>query len=183
LLGRLVTPPDGARDDPATSAGTGHDLTGRLAAPPGRAGTGPAGTRPADRLAAAYARELALRNAMALLSGPAGLASRLRTTRLTGPAASISLPLDVGTATETIPPHLRRAVILRDQRCSFAGCRRRPAACQVHHVIPRSEGGSTSLDNLTLVCRFHHLIAIHQWGWRLILNADGTKTAISPDGR
>ncbi len=35
---------------------------------------------------------------------------------------------------------------------------------------------------MTLGCLFHHLIAIHIWGWKLILNADGTKTAISPDG-
>jgi hypothetical protein len=24
---------------------------------------------------------------------------------------------------------------------------------------------------------------VHAWGWKLILNADGTKTAISGDGR
>jgi hypothetical protein len=119
--------------------------------------------------------------AVALLSGPAGLASRLRTTRLTGPAAAISLPLDVGTATDTIPPHLRRAVIHRDQHCAFPGCTQPPAASQVHHIIPRSEGGPTSLTNLLLTCTFHHLIAIHQWGWTVVLNADGTKTAISPN--
>jgi hypothetical protein len=42
-------------------------------------------------------------------SAPGGLASVLRTG--TPAAASISLPLDVGTATDTIPPHLRRAII------------------------------------------------------------------------
>jgi hypothetical protein len=121
-------------------------------------------------------------NAVALLSGPAGLASRLRTGFfLAGPAASISLPLDVGTATDTIPPHLRRAVILRDQHCGFPGCT--TTECQVHHIIPLSEGGATCLENLTLACTFHHLIAVHAWGWKLILNADGTKTAISRDGR
>ena len=142
---------------------------------------GPGSPLAAARLGPAYARELILRTAIALLSGPAGLASRLRTGRLTGPAASISLPLDVGAATETIPPHLRRAVILRDAHCTFPGCDQPPAACQVHHVIPRAQGGPTSLANLLLTCTFHHLIAIHQWGWTLILNADGTKTAISPD--
>jgi hypothetical protein len=100
---------------------------------------------------------------------------------LCGPAASISLPLDVGVATDTIPAHLRRAVILRDVHCGFPGCT--DPNCQVHHIIPVSEGGTTSLDNMTLGCLFHHLIAIHIWGWKLILNADGTKTAISPDGK
>jgi hypothetical protein len=25
-------------------------------------------------------------------------------------------------------------------------------------------------------CRFHHLIAIHRWGWTLVVNPDGTTT-------
>ena len=128
------------------------------------------------------ARDLILRGAIALLSGPGGLASRLRTGTLTGPAASISLPLDVGTSTDTIPPHLRRAVWLRDQgHCGFPGCEN--THCQVHHVIPRSEGGATRLADLVLGCTFHHLIAIHEWGWTLTVNPDGTKTATSPDGQ
>jgi HNH endonuclease len=72
-------------------------------------------------------------------------------------------------------------VITRDRHCAFPGCRQRPAACQVHHLIPRSQGGATALTNLVLACSFHHLIAIHRWGWRLALNSDGTTTAISPD--
>lgn len=141
---------------------------------------GQTGSLQAEGLAHGYARELVLANAVALLSGPTGLASRLRTSHLHGPAASISLPLDTGATTDTIPPHLRRAVILRDIHCAFPGCVE--PHCQVHHIIPRSEGGSTCLGNLALGCSFHHLIAIHKWGWKLILNADGTKTAISPDG-
>ncbi|HEX9034540.1 MAG TPA: HNH endonuclease signature motif containing protein, partial [Streptosporangiaceae bacterium] len=134
------------------------------------------------RLGPDFARDLILRNAVALLSGPGGLASRLRTSTLAGPAATISLPLDVGASGDTIPPQLRRAVILRDQHCGFPGCYVSAHACQVHHFVPVSEGGPTSLENLGLGCRFHHLVAIHQWGWKLVLNADGTKTAISPDG-
>jgi hypothetical protein len=77
---------------------------------------------------------------------------------------------------------MRRAVIARDRRCAFPGCRQRPARCQVHHLTPRSRGGPTALHNLALVCAFHHLIVIHRWGWTLRLNADGTTTATSPDG-
>jgi hypothetical protein len=32
-------------------------------------------------------------------------------------------------------------------------------------------------------CPFHHLIAVHRWGWTLALNPDGTTTATSPDGK
>jgi len=176
---------------PIVTGNVDHELLDKLAAdllssaggsgPASNPGPGGHGTPGAARLGADYARELILRNAVALLSGPGGLASRLRTGRLRGPAASISLPLDVGAATDTIPPHLRRAVILRDKHCGFPGCT--DTNCQVHHIIPLSEGGTTSLENSMLGCLFHHLIAIHTWGWKVILNADGTKTAISPDGK
>jgi hypothetical protein len=122
-----------------------------------------------------------LRHAADLLSGPAGLAAFLRTGLLDSAAGSISLPLDVGRATKTIPDHLRRAVIARDRCCRFPGCRQRPAACQAHHLTPRSHGGTTSLNNLILLCAFHHLTAIHRWGWHLTLHPDGTVTAVSPD--
>jgi hypothetical protein len=127
-------------------------------------------------------RDLILANAIALLSGPGGLASVLRTGTLPPPAASISLPLDVGSATDTIPPHLRRAVILRDQHCRGPGCTVPAAGCQVHHLTPRSQGGPTSLANLGLYCTFHHLVVIHQWGWAATLNPDGTTTMTSPHG-
>jgi HNH endonuclease len=127
--------------------------------------------------------DLFLQQAVAVLSGPTGLAAHLRTTA-GGPAAcGVSLPLDVGAVTATIPPHLRRAVITRDRHCAWPGCHQRPAACQVHHVIPRSQGGTTSLTNLVLLCPFHHLIMIHRQGWALALNADGTTTVTSPDGQ
>jgi len=127
-------------------------------------------------------RDLILANAVALLSGPGGLASVLRTGTLPKPAASVSLPLDVGTATDTIPPHLRRAVILRDRHCAAPGCLQPPSACQVHHLRPRNKGGATKLTGLILLCSFHHLIAVHTWGWTISLNADGTTTMTSPDG-
>jgi len=127
-------------------------------------------------------RDLILANAVALLSGPGHLASLLRTGSLPGPAASISLPLDLGAAADTIPPHLRRAVILRDGHCAAPGCLQPPAGCHVHHTTPRSQGGRTRLTDLILLCSFHHLIVVHTWGWTITLNPDGTTTMRSPDG-
>ncbi len=138
-----------------------------------------------DRAAAVDAnrvRGLIIANAVAILSGPGGLASELRTKTLAGPAASVSLPLDLGAATEVIPPHLRRAVILRDRHCAAPGCRTPPAGCQVHHIRPRSRGGLTKLSNLLLMCTFHHLIVIHRWNWSITLNPDGTTTMTNPSG-
>jgi Domain of unknown function (DUF222)/HNH endonuclease len=127
------------------------------------------------------ARQMIIARAVDVLSGPTGLAAYLRTGLLNGPAAAISLPLDVGTATETIPANLRRLVIGRDRCCRFPGCDQPALACQPHHIIPRSKGGRTSLKNLLLLCAFHHLIAVHRWGWELVLKPDGTVTATSPD--
>jgi hypothetical protein len=127
------------------------------------------------------ARRMILAATADLLSGPGGLASWLRTRLAPGTAASVSLPLDVGAVTETIPVHLRRAVAVRDRGCRFPGCDQPVAVCQPHHIIPRAQGGPTSLTNLILLCAFHHLVAIHRWGWSITLHPDGTVTATSPD--
>ncbi len=165
----LGTPDPGptAPDGWATSCGTSD---------PGTAGDGTAA------MASRAARQLLIADATALLSGPKGLAAWLRTSRLTGPPASASLPLDLGKPTETVPAWLRKAVILRDQHCGFPGCDVPPEYCHVHHIIPRADGGPTSLENCLLGCAFHHLIVVHRWGWQLSLNPDGTKTAVHPRG-
>ena len=124
-----------------------------------------------------------LRWAIEVVSGPAGLASRLRTRLLDGPLANPSLPLDIGVAGSDVPSHLRRALASRDRHCRFPGCREPALVCHPHHFISRREGGPTALHNLGLMCAFHHLIVIHTWGWRVALNPDGTVTAISPAGR
>jgi Domain of unknown function (DUF222)/HNH endonuclease len=142
--------------------------------------------RPAGALSPAARQRLQdslLRLGADLVSGPGGLASYLRSRLLGRPYTGTSQVLDMGAPTAEIPPHLRRAVILRDRHCSFPGCWQPPAACQVHHLIPRSKGGKTALGNLKLLCRFHHLIAIHRWGWTLTCHPDGTTTAAGPGGR
>ena len=138
---------------------------------------------PLNTAALAQLHNALLCRAADVLSGPAGLAAFLRGNYVAAgrPFANISLPLDVGNATEEIAAHLRRAVIRRDRCCRFPGCEQPPAACQVHHVRHRKDGGPTSLSNLILLCRFHHLIAVHRWGWAIALHPDGTVTATSPD--
>jgi hypothetical protein len=141
---------------------------------------GPAALSPQTR---ARLQDTLLRYAADVLSGPEGLAACLRTSLLDGRFPSVSLPLDVGAATNQVPEHIRRAVIARDQHCAAPGCWQPPAACHVHHLIPRSEGGTTSVGNCYLLCPFHHLVVIHRWGWTLTVKADGTTTLTSPDGK
>ena len=71
----------------------------------------------------------------------------------------------------------------RHPHCAFPGCDQPASVCDIHHIIPRSRGGPTRLANLVPLCGFHHLTAIHRWGWSLTLRSDGTTTATSPDGK
>jgi len=48
------------------------------------------------------------------------------------------------------------ALIARDRGCSFPGCDKPPEWCQRHHIVAWADGGQTDLDNLTLVCGYHH---------------------------
>jgi hypothetical protein len=115
-----------------------------------------------------------------LMSGPGGLASFLRRRQLGARLGGPSLPLDIGYS-ETIPAGIRNAVILRDRHCQWAGrCSQPAAACQVHHVKHKANGGKTSVRDCVLLCWFHHQIVIHRWGWTLVLNPDGTTTAWNP---
>jgi hypothetical protein len=164
---------------PATSAQPGATTDAFAPATPGQPGDADATRRARAERAA---RQLIVKAAADLLSGPGGLASYLRTRLAPDTVASVSLPLDVGTATEAIPVYLRRAVAVRDRGCRFPGCDQPVTACQPHHVVPRAQGGPTCLTNLLLLCTFHHLIAIHRWGWGIVLHPDGTVTATSPDG-
>jgi hypothetical protein len=129
----------------------------------------------------------ALRYAMArlavdLVSGPAGVAGILRRGLLDKPYNTPSLPLDIGYS-DSIPAHIRRAVLLRDRSCAWPRCGRPAVYCDVHHLRHKQDGGETSVANCALVCQFHHDVCIHRRGWQLTLRPDGTTEARSPDGR
>jgi hypothetical protein len=90
-----------------------------------------------------------------------------------------SEPIDVGRCTRTIPPALRRALVVRDKRCRFPGCDRPPDWCDGHHLIHWVDGGETSLANTCLLCRRHHRF-VHEVGWQLSWGAEGEIIAIKP---
>ena len=52
----------------------------------------------------------------------------------------------------------RRALAARDRGCAVRGCTRPPAMCDAHHLTHRADGGATTLDNLVLLCRRHHVL-------------------------
>ena len=73
-----------------------------------------------------------------------------------------SQPLEVGRKTKVVPPALRRAVAVRDGGCAFPGCDRPSSWCDAHHVRHWADGGTTSIDNLVLLCRRHHRLVHHR---------------------
>ena len=81
---------------------------------------------------------------------------------------SDSQPLDVGRATRVVPVGMRRALIARDGGCAFPGCDRPPSWCDAHHCIYWSEGGTTALCNLCLLCSHHH-DTVHHDGWEITM--------------
>ena len=168
-LVRLCVELDRLRHHPGTGSGDGDGDGGQSAPAP-------------DTTRAWEALEQAIiGKAVDLLSGPGGLASFLRRRQLSARLGGPSLPLDIGYA-ETIPASIRNAVILRDKHCQWAGrCNQPAAACQVHHVKHKANGGKTSVKDCVLLCFFHHQVVIHRWGWTLVLNPDGTTTAWNPD--
>lgn len=77
--------------------------------------------------------------------------------------------LDVGRDYRTATPAQFAALIARDRGCAFPGCTRPPAWCVAHHIIHWINGGRTSLDNLVLLCGFHHRV-VHNNGWDVAIS-------------
>jgi Domain of unknown function (DUF222)/HNH endonuclease len=89
------------------------------------------------------------------------------------------LAAEISHASRTIPPATRRALVARDQHCVFPGCDRPPSWCNGHHLIWWSQNGPTTLENLALLCRYHHR-AVHEEEWTLRRQPDGRFQAMPP---
>lgn len=62
-------------------------------------------------------------------------------------------------------PSTRRLALVRDGHvcceCGAAG------PLEVHHITPRSQGGSHRLDNLQTLCRYHHRLKHRKGTWNV----------------
>lgn len=87
--------------------------------------------------------------------------------------------VDIASTARLVPSWLRRQVEHRDDySCTFPNCGTRRFT-QAHHIVPWP-GGPTALDNLTLLCPFHHRL-VHVHGWHVSLTEDGTTRWARPD--
>jgi len=73
-----------------------------------------------------------------------------------------------------------RQIRYRDRGCRFPGCGTK-AFTQAHHIVWWRHSGRTDLDNLLLICSFHHRL-VHEHGWSVKRDDDGTLRWFSRDG-
>ena len=90
-------------------------------------------------------------------------------------------PLDVGRKTRTVTVAQRRALWSRDRGCAFPGCERTHYV-DAHHIEHWAQGGATSLENLTLLCTYHHRL-LHEGGFKVERDREGALRFKRPDGR
>lgn len=90
--------------------------------------------------------------------------------------------LDVGRAQRLVTATMFMALVVRDRHCCFPGCTRPPVACDAHHVVHWADGGPTSLDNLVLLCRHHHVLT-HQTPWTVHVDASTGRPVWTPPPR
>ena len=88
-------------------------------------------------------------------------------------------PLNLRRTTRTVSRRLRRAVLARDGGCAFPQCGRPAEWCQAHHLVHWIDGGPTDLDNLVLLCTFHHRL-IHHSDWEDVMGTDRHPWFIPP---
>jgi hypothetical protein len=89
-------------------------------------------------------------------------------------------PLGLGRMTREPSAWMIRQLRYRDVECTFPGCGARRFT-KAHHIKWWEHGGPTDLDNLLLVCSFHHKL-VHEHGWSVVSKKDGVILWFHPDG-
>ncbi|MGD2102079.1 MAG: hypothetical protein PVG83_07560 [Acidimicrobiia bacterium] len=90
-------------------------------------------------------------------------------------------PLATGTLARRPTTVQQRHLRAEYPTCTFPGCRRPAHECDLDHRKPFSQGGPTHNDNLSPLCRHHHM-AKHHAPWRLQRQPSGDHQWTSPLG-
>ena len=89
--------------------------------------------------------------------------------------------LDVGRTRYRPPVGLADLVRARDTTCVFPTCQTPASHCDIDHLTAWSQGRTTSLDNLVVLCQAHHRLK-HTPGWALTRDRDsGVLSWHTPD--
>ncbi|NND14014.1 MAG: DUF222 domain-containing protein [Acidimicrobiia bacterium] len=79
---------------------------------------------------------------------------------------SEAVTTELGRTKRVVSSRQRDLIEYRDRGCRFPACDRPSHWCDAHHIRHWLDGGLTNLDNMVLLCRFHHTL-IHDQGWGL----------------
>jgi hypothetical protein len=88
--------------------------------------------------------------------------------------------LALGRSKRLVSKAQRRALLIRDRMCRYPGCHQ-IRHLKAHHRVPWSLGGSTDMDNLILLCQWHHT-AVHEGGVTITGDAESW-VFTKPDGQ
>jgi Domain of unknown function (DUF222)/HNH endonuclease len=88
--------------------------------------------------------------------------------------------LAMGRTRRLVTKTQRRALMIRDGMCRYPGCHQ-TRHLKAHHRVPWITGGRTDLDNLILLCQWHHT-AVHEGGVT-ITKATDSWLFTKPDGQ
>ncbi len=90
--------------------------------------------------------------------------------------------LGIGRRSRIIPRWLRRQLWHRDGGCRFPGCGT-TLYVHGHHIKHWADLGPTELENLILLCGYHHRF-VHEHGWRIrTAEHENRFVFLRPDGR
>jgi hypothetical protein len=81
-------------------------------------------------------------------------------------------PVTLGRMVREPSEAMMRALRYRDSGCRFPACGNQRFT-HAHHLVWWGDGGRTDLDNLILLCTFHHKL-VHELGWAVRRSADGS---------
>jgi hypothetical protein len=90
--------------------------------------------------------------------------------------------LSVGRDSYAVPAALKKWLRVRDRTCRHPGCNRSAASTELDHTVPWSRGGTTAYNNLSNLCRRHHMLKSEGF-WHYEQREPGVITAISLAGR
>ena len=95
---------------------------------------------------------------------------------------SLGVPLAMGRKIRLATDSQRKALAIRDGGCTFSGCVAPVRWCDAHHMPGWEHGGRTDIDQMALLCRWHHGIA-HRNGWTTGIDPDQWVWFRNPHGQ
>ncbi len=74
------------------------------------------------------------------------------------PIKNLDGTYELGRSVRTAPQKMKKQLMLNQPTCTIPGCTTPSTWCDAHHIHHWINGGITSVENLALLCRRHHVM-------------------------